>query len=310
VSINGDCDDATQTINPGAQEICDSNNTDEDCDHLADDADTSVDTSTFSLWYSDADADGFGAGAATSACDASTGMVADATDCDDSRADVNPAAAELCDASNIDEDCDSVADDDDTSATGQTLWYQDNDADGYGSSVMQEVCDEPPGYTDVADDCNDANGNVSPAVATDTCDSVDSDCDGLEDQDATQDAYESSAKGNNGDPATANVILNNGTTVTASGLNLINGETEDWYRVYFADDTLTVNIKGSFRVSALSQGCTAELYLWDETQETSANCQSGAWSVGQNSCLSAASALRLIEPMRTNTPSSGPRFFK
>ncbi len=288
VTINGDCNDADAAINPNATEVCDANNTDEDCDSLADDADSSVDFSTTSLWYSDLDADSYGAGSSTSACDAPTGMVADTTDCDDSRADVNPAAAEVCDPSNIDEDCDSVADDDDMSATGQTFWYQDNDADGYGSSIMQEVCDEPAGYSSVTNDCNDANGNVSPAVTTDTCDSVDSDCDGLEDQDAAQDGYESSAKGNNGEPATASELLDGGTTVTVSGLNLINQETEDWYRAYFAADDST-NIKGSFRISSLPTGCTAELYLWDESQETSAACQPGAWTAGQG-CLSTSKA--------------------
>jgi hypothetical protein len=33
-------------------------------------------------------------------------------------------------------------------------------------------------------------------------------------------------------------------------------------------------------------------------------------AIRRSSCSNAASALRLVEPMRTNTPSSGPRFFK
>ena len=285
VGNGDDCNDSDSSIKPTAIEVCDSSDTDEDCDSLADDADSSVDFSTTSLWYSDSDADSYGAGTATSACDAPTGMVADTTDCDDSRADVNPAAAEVCDPSNIDEDCDSVADDDDMFATGQTFWYQDNDADGYGSSIMQEVCDEPAGYSSVTNDCNDANGNVSPAVTTDTCDSVDSDCDGLEDQDAAQDAYEFTNSVDNDDPATAFELLNGGTTVTATGLNLINGETEDWYRVYFAEDNDVVNINVRFTINSLPVGCTAELYLWDEKTETAATCQPGVWPNTQPSCL-------------------------
>jgi hypothetical protein len=61
------------------------------------------------LWYSDADGDGFGwAGSSTSACSAPVGYVANNTDCDDSRNDVYPGAPGT--AEGIDNNCNSVID--------------------------------------------------------------------------------------------------------------------------------------------------------------------------------------------------------
>ena len=104
-----DCDDTDPAVNPGATEICDAADTDEDCDGLADDDDPSV-TGT-STWYLDADLDGYGdASSSVEACeDPSTGSedwTTDNTDCDDDDAEVNPAATETCDG--IDNDCDAT----------------------------------------------------------------------------------------------------------------------------------------------------------------------------------------------------------
>ena len=99
-----DCDDARADVNPEATEVCDAANGDEDCDGLADDADPTVNAAGFSTFY--ADADGFGnAAAATSSCDLAAAHVTDDTDCDDARADVNPAAAEVPD-DGVDQNCD------------------------------------------------------------------------------------------------------------------------------------------------------------------------------------------------------------
>src|SRR2546428_412983 len=81
--------------------------TDADVDGFTDE-DDAVDAST---WYADVDADGYGGLAAASvACQAPAGSVADATDCDDARADVHPLATELCDGA--DDDCDGAVDED------------------------------------------------------------------------------------------------------------------------------------------------------------------------------------------------------
>ncbi len=198
VANSSDCDDTQSSINPAASEICDSANTDEDCDGLADDADTSTLSSSKSNWRPDVDKDGYGSAAATgrNACDdpstSTTAYVLDATDCDDSSASVNPGAAEVCDGSDVDEDCDGLSDDDDSSvaSAGKTDWYPDDDGDGYGdaSHIGAAWCDNPS--TSVAvwvtddSDCDDANVAIHPG-ADEVCDSadVDEDCNGLRDDD-------------------------------------------------------------------------------------------------------------------------------
>ena len=94
-----DCNEADATIRPGATEVCDG--VDQDCDGAIDDS--AIDGATF---YADTDGDGYGnAASTTSACSASAGWVADATDCDDTTTATNPGAAEVCD-DGIDNDCD------------------------------------------------------------------------------------------------------------------------------------------------------------------------------------------------------------
>jgi beta-lactamase superfamily II metal-dependent hydrolase len=100
-----DCDDGNQAVNPAANEVC--NGIDDDCDGLTDDADPGVLGQT--LWYADADGDGYGNAAVTQlACTAPSGFVANATDCDDGNQAVNPGATEICNG--IDDDCDTVID--------------------------------------------------------------------------------------------------------------------------------------------------------------------------------------------------------
>ena len=58
VADSTDCDDSDATVNPGATEVCDSANLDEDCDGKADDADSAA--SGKSTAYRDADGDTYG----------------------------------------------------------------------------------------------------------------------------------------------------------------------------------------------------------------------------------------------------------
>ena len=46
-------------MSPGAVEVCDAADTDEDCDGVSDDQDV-VEASTTTAWYADADGDGYG----------------------------------------------------------------------------------------------------------------------------------------------------------------------------------------------------------------------------------------------------------
>ena len=109
VSSDSDCDDGDSAVNPGAIEVCDVDDTDEDCDGLSDDDDSSV-TGTFTDFYADTDGDGHGdSTVSTTTCDAPSGYVAGEEDCDDSDAAVNPDAYEVC-GDGIDNDCNGDTD--------------------------------------------------------------------------------------------------------------------------------------------------------------------------------------------------------
>ena len=190
-----DCDDERADVNPGAQEVCDGDDTDEDCDGRADDDDSSVDVSTMDTWHVDQDGDGYGSPTlpTTDACDeppSSSGRsyVADGTDCDDSRADVNPGGTEVCDEDDADEDCDGLTEDDDPGLDTSTwlAWYLDADEDGYGdASQLTEACEDPStsaeSWVALDTDCDDAEGSTWPGAAETCDDGVDSDCDGQDD---------------------------------------------------------------------------------------------------------------------------------
>ena len=175
-AASGDCDDAAAAVNPDATETC--NSVDDDCDGTVDEPDA-TDAAVF---YADSDGDGHGDPAApTAACSQPAGHVADATDCDDASAAVNPGATETCNG--IDDDCDGATDDDDPSVSGTATWYRDGDGDGYGDpATTAAACSAPAGHVADATDCDDATAAVSPAAA-ETCNGIDDDCDGDIDDD-------------------------------------------------------------------------------------------------------------------------------
>jgi MYXO-CTERM domain-containing protein len=169
---DGDCVDTDPLVHPGLDEQC--NGYDDDCDGLTDDP-SAVDATD---WYPDADGDGFGTDVgAEVACDAPFGTVDRGGDCDDGAGSVNPGATEVCDPADTDEDCANGADGAD--AQGQTAWFVDADADGYGSTSAGTACDAPAGTTANPGDCDDGDDRIHPGVIeTDCADPVDYNCDG------------------------------------------------------------------------------------------------------------------------------------
>ncbi len=190
VQRTGDCDDGDPAVHPEAQEVCDDEGTDEDCDGLVDDDDESLDPSSGGTWYPDSDGDGFGdAASPVTACEQPPDTLDEGLDCDDGDPAINPDAQEVCDDEGTDEDCDTWADDVDPSVSRDTrfAWYADTDRDGYGDPHnVTEACDLPAWHTDesLALDCDDGDPAVHPE-AQEVCDAddADEDCDGLVDDD-------------------------------------------------------------------------------------------------------------------------------
>jgi len=115
------------------------------------------------------------------ACEAPSGTVADATDCDDTDPSVNPGATEVC--NEVDDDCDGGADDADPDGVpgDAATWYADADGDGYGDAATTAVsCQEPTDHVVDATDCDDGDSDIFPG-AEERCDGLDDDCDGLDD---------------------------------------------------------------------------------------------------------------------------------
>jgi large repetitive protein len=170
-----DCNDADAAMHPDAEEICDGK--DNDCNGTADDTPDAV------LYYRDADVDGWGLeGDTLLSCTPPKGYAAIAGDCDDGDAAVHPDTDDWCDG--VDQDCDGTKDED------EVIWYLDADKDSYGADDAGTVsCEKPAGHVLASGDCDDANPDVHPGVADDTCDKFDDDCDGTMDEDAVLESW-------------------------------------------------------------------------------------------------------------------------
>jgi len=112
------------------------------------------------VYFIDTDADGFGVNAATTAvCETSApaGYSAFSTDCNDAVATSYPGAPELCNV--VDDDCDTVVDEDLVFST----YYRDADGDSHGDAAVTESnCTGSPssGHVRTSGDCDDGRAEV------------------------------------------------------------------------------------------------------------------------------------------------------
>ncbi|MSQ03494.1 MAG: hypothetical protein EXR71_16655, partial [Myxococcales bacterium] len=148
VAEGTDCNDASVDYHPGAPETACAG-PDTNCNGAFDEG--------------DADGDGF------PSCD----------DCDDTRLEVKPGAAEACDG--LDNNCDGTIDE----GAGDSLtFYADADGDLYGDGANPiEACALPPGASETKNDCDDTDDRVHPG-ADEYCNGIDDDCDDGADEDA------------------------------------------------------------------------------------------------------------------------------
>ncbi|MCB9616491.1 MAG: putative metal-binding motif-containing protein [Sandaracinus sp.] len=174
VENDADCDDGDAAINPTAQEVCeagcdpgDTDCVDENCDGASlsgDECECTVGETTSCC-----------SGRGTRTCEAGTGTFGACS--------VMPVA-EACNG--IDDDCDGTVDED-----AVHTCYLDADRDGLAAAGAEtsERCVCEDGWTERAPtspsyvDCNDDDPEIRPG-ATEACDTVDSNCDGIvEDKD-------------------------------------------------------------------------------------------------------------------------------
>ncbi len=152
-----DCDDGDDAVNPAELESC--NGVDDDCNGVAD-----FDAGDGDLEDDDRD------GVADERCGG--------LDCDDRDPHAAGTFAELCNGR--DDDCDGMVDE----ATTASDWFVDLDGDGVGAGSAMRMCIVGSGFVPTGTDCNDGDRQVLPG-ATERCNGVDDDCDGVVDERAT-----------------------------------------------------------------------------------------------------------------------------
>jgi MYXO-CTERM domain-containing protein len=180
---------------------------DDDCDGLADDLDPGVDLTTGNVWYLDADGDAFGdLDAPLATCvDLPLDYADNATDCDDTDAEVNPGAVEVCN-DELDDNCNGLADDADETLDLSTrdTWCLDSDGDTFGDPAVATItcAGAPADYVADGTDCDDAEALSFPGNP-EVCDGLDNDCNlGADDGLTFEDWYVDADGDAYGDPDT------------------------------------------------------------------------------------------------------------
>lgn len=173
VADSTDCNDADASQYPSAIDIC--NAFDDNCNGLIDE------DATFNVYYLDFDGDNYGdVSIDSTSCITPPGYVNNSLDCNDADLSINPDAPEACNG--IDDNCNALIDD------GLIVYtfYIDADGDTFGNPliVIDTCVDAVPGYVTNDLDCNDLLASIYPG-ATEVCNALDDDCNGIIDDNLT-----------------------------------------------------------------------------------------------------------------------------
>ena len=164
-----DCRPTDPTVHPDAIE---------ECDGIDNNCNGQIDEGVAIVAYWDRDADGYGDDEAVRrVCTMPSDGVEQGGDCDDLDPRVHPDAVEIC--NEIDDNCDGLVDDDDTTVDTSTGWeyYVDLDGDGYGDDEStQWACSELSGLTTIAGDCDDSAIGVNPDAEEICGNGIDDNC--------------------------------------------------------------------------------------------------------------------------------------
>ncbi len=274
------------------------------CDGLDNDCDGQIDENLTTIFYRDADGDGFGNILQPQAlCKVQLGYVENYDDCDDTNPDVNPNATEVCNGidddcnmntpdgsgeepplnplqygvcnqshmscangkwvanysylsnyakdenasllcDGLDNDCDGLVDENLTET-----YYYDADGDGYGNPLnYSDFCPNnvPSHYVNLSGDCNDSNASIYPN-ATEICNFIDDNCNGVVDEGFTHKVYFYDADGDGYGNLTNNATFCEGKE-PASYVNNSNdcndNEKEAWYNRTEIFDGIDNNCNG------------------------------------------------------------------
>ena len=164
-------------------------------------------------YYADSDGDNFGNFSTTLAsCSVPVGYVLNATDCNDTNANINPNAAEVCNT--FDDDCDGLVNE----GVAFVTYFADLDGDGFGNpNNSQSACSPVIGFVTNSTDCNDANALVKPG-ALELCNLIDDNCNGQVNEglvftnyyiDSDLDGYGAGVAINSCTPVLGNYVANN-----------------------------------------------------------------------------------------------------